>query len=149
MSAHLAPTGEIWSIVRDLGIGITANDGATVVEVIPLRNARAETLAKLLDQCADSDGAVATVRADPTRNALVIAAPTWWCAELAKLVESLDTADAARALPTYLMSFGGSDHRISVLPVRNAAVEPAADLVRAVLGGTRVTDAGGAKARPS
>ena len=148
VSAHLAPTGEIWSIVRELGIGITANDGATVVEVIPLRNARAETLAKLLDQCADSDGAVATVRADPTRNALVIAAPTWWCAELAKLVESLDTADAARALPTYLMSVGGSDHRISVLPVRNAAVEPAADLVRAVLGGTRVTDAGGAKARP-
>lgn len=148
VSAHLTPMGTVSSIVRDLGIGIAANDDATVVEVIPLRSARAETLAKLLDQCADSDGAVATVRADPTRNALVIAAPVWWCATLAILVESLDTADAARALPIYLMSAGGSDYRISVLPVRNAAVERAADLVRAVLGGTRVTDAGGAKARP-
>ena len=160
VSAHLAPTGEIGSIVRDLGIGITANDGAKVVEVIPLRNARAETLAKLLDQCADSEGAVATVRADPTRNALVIAAPAWWCATLESLVESLDNsldksldksldaADAARAMPAYLWSAGGSDHRISVLPVRAAPVERAADLVRAVLGGTRVTDAGGAKARP-
>jgi hypothetical protein len=89
-------------IVRDLGISIAANDDATVVNVVPLSNARAETLAKLLDQCADSDGAVATVRADATRNALVIAAPTWWCATLESLVESLDNSvdkslDAAAA----------------------------------------------------
>jgi type II secretory pathway component GspD/PulD (secretin) len=156
VSAHLTQMGEIGSIVRDLGISIAANDDATVVNVVPLSNARAETLAKLLDQCADSDGAVATVRADATRNALVIAAPTWWCATLESLVESLDisvdksldAAAAARAMPAYLWSVGSSDHRISVLPVRNAAVEPVADLVRAVLGGARVTDGGGAKDRP-
>lgn len=147
-SAHPSPLGEIGSIVRDLGIATDAKETSTVVRVVPLRHARAETLARLLDQCADADGAVATVRADPARNALVIAAPAWWCATLEPLVESLDAADAARTVPADLLSADGANHRISVLPVRNAAVERAAELVRAVLGGARVTDEGGAKARP-
>ena len=147
VAAHPTPLGAISSIVRDLGIATDRDAGSTVVQVVPLRNARAERLAALLSTRAaggrPSDGVAKAVRAEPARNALVIASARDLAAlgTIDVLVDALDQTDADGS-QSHWISGGGvaANDAIRVLPVRNTAVERAAQLVREVLGGDRITD---------
>ncbi|MEY3144094.1 MAG: hypothetical protein RLY21_2587 [Planctomycetota bacterium] len=145
VSAHDEPLGAIEGIVRDLGRDVEGAAPAPVIRVVPLRTARAESLASLLGASSTD----AMVRVDGERNTLIVAADATRAAMFAAMAERLDQPDAASARVVKVQDRADEPTlELRALAVRQIPTERAAALVRAILGGVPASSVDGLGATP-